>query len=536
MGQHELTMLDRLAVLIHRRRRRFLWGSLVVVLAAGFFGGPVFGLLDSGDDFDDPQAEAVLAARDVERATGASASPDMVALVRLGAPADSAQGQDKLARVAAAFRDRGIASVGRYERGGDRALVSEDGRSSYVVATFRIGRRGRARPRAGPPGAHTGGDRRRRRARRGAGRRAGLRGHRARRAARVPDPLPAVVLRLPQPRGGAAPARGRRRDDHALVPGDAVRQRRDRADVDLRAEPDHRPRARPRDRLLAVHGLALPRGARARARHRRRAAQDDGHGGPHGAVLLDHRRGGARLAARVPAALPLLDGRRRRDLRARRGARVADAAAGDPRRARPARERAEPAPLPGGAAPRGLRRARRLLVPALASRHAPPRADRGRRRRAADRARAPVPRRQVHRRRRERAPARPVGAGRRRRDRAGVPAQPHEPDLHRGARRPGRPRGDRALRAAARRAAGRRRSSRRCSPRTASTGSTSSAAAGRSASRRRSWCATSARSTRRCPCASAGRPPGSSTSRRRCRTRCRSRWRSSRRRRSSSCS
>jgi uncharacterized membrane protein YdfJ with MMPL/SSD domain len=130
-------MLDRLAVLIARRRRRFLWGSLAVVLIAGFFGGPVFGLLDSGDDFDDPQAEAVLAARDVERATGASATPDMLALVRLGAPADSAQAQEKLARVAAAFKDRGVASVTRYERGGDRALVAKDGRSSYVVATFR---------------------------------------------------------------------------------------------------------------------------------------------------------------------------------------------------------------------------------------------------------------------------------------------------------------------------------------------------------------------------------------------------------------
>jgi uncharacterized membrane protein YdfJ with MMPL/SSD domain len=135
-------MLDRLAVLIHRRRRRFLWGSLVVVLAAGFFGGPVFGLLDSGDDFDDPQAEAVLAGRDVERATGASASPDIIALVRLGAPADSVQAQAKLARVAKAFEDRGVASIGRYERGGDRALVSKDGRSSYVVGTFRADSQG----------------------------------------------------------------------------------------------------------------------------------------------------------------------------------------------------------------------------------------------------------------------------------------------------------------------------------------------------------------------------------------------------------
>jgi len=135
-------MLDRLAVFLHRRRRRVLWASLVVVLAAGFFGGPVFGLLDSGDDFDDPQAEAVLASRDVARATGASASPDLVALVRLGAPADSAQAQGKLARVAATLRDPGIASVARYERGGDRGLVSKDGRSSYVVATFTADSRG----------------------------------------------------------------------------------------------------------------------------------------------------------------------------------------------------------------------------------------------------------------------------------------------------------------------------------------------------------------------------------------------------------
>ena len=130
-------MLDRLGGFLYRRRRAVLWASLAVVLAAGVFGGPVFGLLDSGDDFDDPQAEAVLASRDVQRATGANASPDLVALVRLGAPADSAEAQGKLAQVAAALRDPGIARVARYERGGDRNLVSKDGRSSYVVATFR---------------------------------------------------------------------------------------------------------------------------------------------------------------------------------------------------------------------------------------------------------------------------------------------------------------------------------------------------------------------------------------------------------------
>ena len=128
-------MLDRLAAFIYRRRRRVLWGSLVVVLVAGFFGGPVFGLLDSNGDFDDPQSEAPLAAGDIARATGASAAPDLTVLVRLGAQADSAAGQQKLDRVERALDVPGLKIV-RYERGGDRTLVSKDGRTSYVVATF----------------------------------------------------------------------------------------------------------------------------------------------------------------------------------------------------------------------------------------------------------------------------------------------------------------------------------------------------------------------------------------------------------------
>ena len=128
-------MLDRLAALIYRRRRRFLWGSLAVVLVAGVFGGPVFGLLDSSGDFDDPNSEAPLASRDIARATKHSAAPDLVALVRLGAPADSAAGQRKLDRVEAALKVPGMKLI-RYERGGDRTLVSKDGRSSYVAASF----------------------------------------------------------------------------------------------------------------------------------------------------------------------------------------------------------------------------------------------------------------------------------------------------------------------------------------------------------------------------------------------------------------
>ena len=52
----------------------------------------------------------------------------------------------------------------------------------------------------------------------------------------------------------------------------------------------------------------------------RRAARHDAHRRAHGAVLRLHGRGGAGGDARVPAALPVLDGRRRRAGRADRGA------------------------------------------------------------------------------------------------------------------------------------------------------------------------------------------------------------------------
>jgi len=132
-------MLGRLATLIHRRRRPVLAFALVFVLAAGAFGGPVFGLLDTDDDFEDQATESVQAREAIAAATGASASPDLVALVRAGAPVDSPAGQAKLRRVAEALRDRDVARVIAHRAGGDRRLVSRDGRSSYLVAFFRTG-------------------------------------------------------------------------------------------------------------------------------------------------------------------------------------------------------------------------------------------------------------------------------------------------------------------------------------------------------------------------------------------------------------
>jgi uncharacterized membrane protein YdfJ with MMPL/SSD domain len=132
-------MLESLARLMFRRRRRVLVGAVLLVVVAGAVGGPLAGLLDSKNDFDPPAAQAVQAREAIARATGASATPDVVALVRLGAPADSAAGQEKLRDVAEAAAGPEVARVDAYERGGPRELVSEDGTSSYVAVTLRDG-------------------------------------------------------------------------------------------------------------------------------------------------------------------------------------------------------------------------------------------------------------------------------------------------------------------------------------------------------------------------------------------------------------
>lgn len=130
-------MLSRLADFLHARRGMVLVGAVLVLGVAGAFGGPVAGLLDSDDDFDDPAAEAVIAREDLAAATGRSATPDLIALVRLSAPAGSQRGQEQISRVTQRLRDPGVAAVAAFEPGGDERLVSEDGTATYLLATFR---------------------------------------------------------------------------------------------------------------------------------------------------------------------------------------------------------------------------------------------------------------------------------------------------------------------------------------------------------------------------------------------------------------
>jgi len=121
------------------RRRRTLWAFLALFVVAAALGLPVFGALGGGDDFDDPHAEAVLARDRIAAASGVEAAPSVVVLVRLGAPADTPAAQRRIALVAARLREPAIAEVVRYRPGGERALVSRDGRSTYLLASFRAG-------------------------------------------------------------------------------------------------------------------------------------------------------------------------------------------------------------------------------------------------------------------------------------------------------------------------------------------------------------------------------------------------------------
>jgi uncharacterized membrane protein YdfJ with MMPL/SSD domain len=113
--------------------------AVVVVFAAGAYGGPVVGLLDTGDDFEDPAAEAVEARETIGRVTGRSAAPDALVLVRLGAEAGTPQARDKLARVVDRVRAPEIAEVAALRGTEPPELLSRDRRSTYVAVTFASG-------------------------------------------------------------------------------------------------------------------------------------------------------------------------------------------------------------------------------------------------------------------------------------------------------------------------------------------------------------------------------------------------------------
>jgi RND superfamily putative drug exporter len=131
-------MLDRLARVLHRRRAAVLVATVAVALVAAVLGGPVVGLLESRNDFENPSSESVAAREQVGRATGALVVPSVVALVRTDGRATAPAARARVAQVAHVLAaDPEVARVDSYLTARDPAFVSLDGRATYVAATLR---------------------------------------------------------------------------------------------------------------------------------------------------------------------------------------------------------------------------------------------------------------------------------------------------------------------------------------------------------------------------------------------------------------
>jgi RND superfamily putative drug exporter len=125
-------MLTRLAALASRRPRRVVALAVLFAIVAGALGGGVVERLGPYEA-DDPGTESIRAADRLAAASGLKAGDGMVVLVE---PATRA----KVEQVAEVLRsDRSVGAVATYFTTRDPAMRSHDGRSTYVLASFRSG-------------------------------------------------------------------------------------------------------------------------------------------------------------------------------------------------------------------------------------------------------------------------------------------------------------------------------------------------------------------------------------------------------------
>ncbi len=121
--------------IVVRRPRRVVAAVALLAVVAGALGGGVADRLDPYGA-DDPASESYRAEQLLER-SGANATTDVVALVRPRQSVRSPAGRAEVLAVAAELRrDPDVARVSTFREGGG-ALVSRDGRASYVAASFR---------------------------------------------------------------------------------------------------------------------------------------------------------------------------------------------------------------------------------------------------------------------------------------------------------------------------------------------------------------------------------------------------------------
>ena len=131
--------MNRLAALINRRAKRILVIAGLFFIVAGFIGGPVAGQLSAEDqDFQDPDAENIVASDRLVAAQGGREDAGLVALISPGG--DVRTDPAARAKVRAVQRtveaDPGVAGARSYLDTRNRAFVSRDGRQTVVLAAF----------------------------------------------------------------------------------------------------------------------------------------------------------------------------------------------------------------------------------------------------------------------------------------------------------------------------------------------------------------------------------------------------------------
>jgi uncharacterized membrane protein YdfJ with MMPL/SSD domain len=129
-------MLARLAAFQYANGRRVVFAAIVAAAIAGAFG---FGVAKHMSPYgaDDPATQSVQATHRFEHAAGRQIDAGVVALVRPGEVRSSAA-KARVGRVAAQLRAQpDVARVVSYYEAHDPAMVSRDGRSTYVLGYFK---------------------------------------------------------------------------------------------------------------------------------------------------------------------------------------------------------------------------------------------------------------------------------------------------------------------------------------------------------------------------------------------------------------
>jgi uncharacterized membrane protein YdfJ with MMPL/SSD domain len=129
-------VLSRLATFLHAHGRRVLLVAAIGAAVAGVFGAGVAKHL-SPYGANDPATQSVQAANRFQAGAGRQIDPGIVALVSSG-DVRSPSARQRVSEVATQLRDEPtVASVASFYDTHNPAMVSRDGRSTYVVAYFK---------------------------------------------------------------------------------------------------------------------------------------------------------------------------------------------------------------------------------------------------------------------------------------------------------------------------------------------------------------------------------------------------------------